>query len=67
MDQRIAMSYELLEYREVAADLRRIWQGPGQNSHELREAMQRLFALLPEEEGLQIKTSDSLSVKARPR
>lgn len=47
-------------------ELRRIWQGPGQHSHELREAMLEMFDLLPEEgKFLSVHVSDSLAVRSK--
>lgn len=60
------MSNRTDELTEKCQEIRRIWQGPGQRSHELREAMQEMFALLPEPENvLQVHVMDSLAMRSR--
>lgn len=47
-------------------ELRRIWQGPGQHSHQLKTAMLELFELLPEDgPSLSVHVSDSIAVRSK--
>lgn len=53
------------ELQEKCIEVQRIWQGPGQHSHELRRAMEELFALLPAEgSALRVQVSDSLVARS---
>ena len=46
-------------------EIRRIWQGPGPQSYELRVAMEEMFALLPEQEpALTVRVKDSLAARS---
>lgn len=50
---------------EKCLEIRRIWQGPGQHSHELQRAVEELFALLPAEgPALTVHVSDSLVARS---
>ena len=48
-------------------EIRRIWQGPGQHSHELAAAVREMFALLPDDDGLSLSVhvTDSLAMESR--
>lgn len=37
------------ELTKKCLEIRRIWSGPGQHSHELAAAIREMFALLPDE------------------
>ena len=54
------------ELTEKCQEIQRIWQGPGQHSHELQVAMQEMFTLLPEPaNALRVHVVDSLAMRSK--